>query len=86
MWTAAVACVVTAPVVMAQSLDPTFQQTAMVGVHRSNRSADAVWFRFTGGEIVGEFLMSLGYLPGAHRDDCPVQARIRALNPPWTRE
>lgn len=25
-------------------------------------------FRFTGGEIVGEFLMSLGYLPGAHRE------------------
>ena len=33
-------------------------------------------FRFTGGEIVGEFLMSLGYLPGAHRPDCPVVARI----------
>ena len=33
-------------------------------------------FRFTGGEITGEFLMSLGYLPGAHRADCPVMARI----------
>lgn len=42
-------------------------------------------FRFTGGEIVGEFLMSLGYLPGAHREDCPVQARILALDPPWAR-
>lgn len=41
-------------------------------------------FRFTGGEIVGEFLMSLGYLPGAHADDCPVAARIAALHPPWT--
>jgi len=40
-------------------------------------------FRFTGGEIVGEFLMSIGYLPGAHRDGCPVQVRIRALDPPW---
>lgn len=40
-------------------------------------------FRFTGGEIVGEFLMSLGYLPGAHRPDCPIHERIRALNPPW---
>lgn len=40
-------------------------------------------FRFTGGEIVGEFLMSLGYLPGAHRPDCPAHARILALNPPW---
>src|SRR4051794_34678316 len=29
-------------------------------------------FRFTGGEIVGEFLMSLGYLPGAHVPECPV--------------
>ena len=42
-------------------------------------------FRFTGGEIVGEFLMSTGYLPGAHRDDCPVQARILAAGPAWTR-
>lgn len=40
-------------------------------------------FRFTGGEITGEFLMSLGYLPGAHRADCPVHARILALGPPW---
>ena len=28
-------------------------------------------FTFTGGEIVGEFLMSCGYLPGAHDLDCP---------------
>ncbi|MPY70580.1 MAG: DNA-3-methyladenine glycosylase I [Alphaproteobacteria bacterium] len=40
-------------------------------------------FRFTGGEITGEFLMSTGYLPGAHREDCPVYARISALGPPW---
>lgn len=40
-------------------------------------------FRFTGGEIVGEFLMSVGYLPGAHMPDCPVYARICALAPPW---
>ncbi|KRG40473.1 DNA-3-methyladenine glycosylase [Stenotrophomonas pictorum JCM 9942] len=40
-------------------------------------------FRFTGGEITGEFLMSLGYLPGAHRQDCPVQARIAAIGPAW---
>ena len=33
-------------------------------------------FRFTGGEIVGEFLMSLGYLPGAHVPSCPVHRRI----------
>ena len=40
-------------------------------------------FKFTGGEIVGEFLMSTGFLPGAHREDCPVYARIAALDPPW---
>jgi DNA-3-methyladenine glycosylase I len=40
-------------------------------------------FRFTGGEIVNEFLMSIGYLPGAHAPDCPVYARIAALGPRW---
>ena len=40
-------------------------------------------FVFTGGEIVGEFLMSIGYLPGAHSPDCPVYERIATLNPPW---
>lgn len=40
-------------------------------------------FKFMGGEVVGEFLMSIGYLPGAHRDDCPAMERIRALDPPW---
>ncbi len=40
-------------------------------------------FRFTGGEIVGEFLMSLGYLPGAHAPDCPIAARVEAAHPPW---
>ena len=40
-------------------------------------------FKFTGGEIVGEFLMSAGYLPGAHAETCPVFAQIAALNPPW---
>jgi DNA-3-methyladenine glycosylase I len=42
-------------------------------------------FKFTGGEITGEFLMSTGFLPGAHREDCPVYARIGALDPPWMR-
>lgn len=40
-------------------------------------------FRFTGGEIVGEFLMSLGYLKGAHVPSCPVHAQVARLNPPW---
>lgn len=42
-------------------------------------------FKFTGGEIVGEFLISLGYLPGAHAEDCPVHREILKLNPPWAR-
>jgi len=41
-------------------------------------------FRFTGGEIVGEFLLSTGYLPGAHKPECPVYRRILAAKPPWT--
>ena len=40
-------------------------------------------FVFTGGEIVGEFLISTGYLPGAHDSWCPVYAEIASLNPPW---
>lgn len=40
-------------------------------------------FRFTGGEITGEFLMSTGYLPGAHHKKCPVYKKIEKLNPPW---
>ncbi len=42
-------------------------------------------FVFTGGEIVREFLVSTGYLPGAHQPTCPVYARILALDPPWAR-
>ena len=42
-------------------------------------------FRFTGGEIVGEFLMSLGYLPGAHAPGCPVAKKIARLGPPWAK-
>jgi DNA-3-methyladenine glycosylase I len=36
-------------------------------------------FLFTGGEIVGEFLMSIGLLEGAHRKDCPVYRKIQKL-------
>jgi DNA-3-methyladenine glycosylase I len=42
-------------------------------------------FRFTGGEIVGEFLLSTGYLPGAHRESCPVYPRILKRKPAWAR-
>ena len=40
-------------------------------------------FLFTGGEITGEFLISTGYLPGAHIIDCPIYARVAKKNPPW---
>ena len=40
-------------------------------------------FVFTGGEIVNEFLMSTGWLPGAHVEGCPVQERVLAAHPPW---
>jgi len=43
-------------------------------------------FRFTGGEIVNEFLMSLGYLPGAHEPECPVYAQVERRRPPWARK
>jgi DNA-3-methyladenine glycosylase I len=42
-------------------------------------------FVFTGGEIVNEFLVSTGYLPGAHRESCPAHARVLAARPPWMR-
>jgi DNA-3-methyladenine glycosylase I len=38
-------------------------------------------FLFTGGEIVNEFLMSTGYLSGAHTQTCPIYAEIAQLNP-----
>jgi len=44
-------------------------------------------FKFTGGEITGEFLMSIGYVPGAHRQSCPIfdllAAKTGADAPPW---
>ena len=40
-------------------------------------------FLFTGGEIVGEFLKSTGYLPGAHQTGCPVYEQVLASRPPW---
>lgn len=40
-------------------------------------------FKFTGGEIVNEFLMSIGYLPGAHTDDCKIHQKILSSNPMW---
>ncbi|MBC7902863.1 MAG: DNA-3-methyladenine glycosylase I [Gemmatimonadaceae bacterium] len=40
-------------------------------------------FKFTGGEIVNEFLMSIGYLRGAHNEDCPIYGKVLAKKPKW---
>src|SRR5882757_5780733 len=40
-------------------------------------------FRFTGGEIVNEFLMSIGILPGAHALDCPIYKKVLKAKPLW---
>ena len=40
-------------------------------------------FKFTGGEIVNEFLMSTGYLPGAHIPSCPIYKKILKKRPAW---
>ncbi len=40
-------------------------------------------FLFTGGEIVCEFLVSIGYLRGAHDTDCPIYSVVKKKNPPW---
>ena len=42
-------------------------------------------FVFTGGEIVNEFLMSTGYLPGAHDESCHVYKKVASLRPAWLR-
>jgi len=43
-------------------------------------------FRFTGGEIVNEFLMSTGYLPGCHTPDCPVYKKVLKAKPLWNKK
>ncbi len=40
-------------------------------------------FVFTGPEIVREFLVSTGYLPGAHDQNCPIYKRVASLRPAW---
>ena len=41
-------------------------------------------FKFTGGEIVGEFLMSCGYLPGAHVPECAIYKKVLKSKPAWS--
>lgn len=40
-------------------------------------------FVFTGGEIVGSFLLSTGYLRGAHTPGCPVYGKVAKKKPAW---
>ena len=42
-------------------------------------------FRFTGGEIVNEFLLSIGYLPGAHDRSCAIYPKALRERPWWSR-
>ena len=61
-----------------QSLQGSFKN--WLDEHRYCNSAEGTWlFKkhdvFTGGEIVNEFLMSTGYLDGAHQLDCPIRQK-----------
>ena len=40
-------------------------------------------FKFTGGEITHEFLLSSGYLKGAHSENCPVYEKVMEQEPAW---
>jgi len=42
-------------------------------------------FRFTGGEMVNEFLLSTGFLPGAHAETCPIYKKVLAKKPAWSK-
>lgn len=41
------------------------------------------YFKFTGEKIVDEFLMSTGYLKGAHNENCPIYNKIKNSKPKW---
>ncbi len=43
-------------------------------------------FKFTGGEIVNEFLMSTGYLPGAHTESCSFYKKVLKSKPAWNQK
>jgi len=40
-------------------------------------------FKFTGGEITKEFLVSTGYLEGSHNHQCETFNKITKQNPMW---
>jgi DNA-3-methyladenine glycosylase I len=63
---------------------------AWIDLHHPKTKAEWVkifkqTFKFTGGEIVNEFLMSTGYLPGAHIESCPIHRRILEFEPAYLR-
>tara|TARA_R110002073_G_scaffold128999_6_gene275284 strand:+ start:51217 stop:51771 length:555 start_codon:yes stop_codon:yes gene_type:complete len=41
-------------------------------------------FKFTGGEITNEFLMSSGYLKGSHDENCHIYKETLKANPKWS--
>ncbi len=43
-------------------------------------------FKFTGGEIVNEFLMSISYLKGAHDESCVIHKKILKEKPMWMKK
>jgi DNA-3-methyladenine glycosylase I len=43
-------------------------------------------FKFTGGEIVNEFLMSTGYLSGAHIEGCVIYKKMLKAKPAFLRK
>ena len=43
-------------------------------------------FKFTGGEIVNEFLMSTGYLPGCHDETCAIYKKVVKQKPMWMKK
>jgi len=43
-------------------------------------------FKFTGGEIVNEFLMSIGYLQGAHSETCAIHKKVLKTKPMWLKK
>lgn len=43
-------------------------------------------FKFVGGEIVNEFLMSIGVLPGAHEEKCHIYKKVLKAKPLWAQK
>jgi DNA-3-methyladenine glycosylase I len=43
-------------------------------------------FKFTGGEIVNEFLVSTGYLQGAHIPNCSIYKQVLKTKPAWAKQ